>query len=244
LRVLLLQGRVRPACNLIACLEDEGLVVDAAHDGRDGDRKARATGYAAVVLDLLLPGCCPVALLEGWRRDGLGTPVLALAAGDGAAERVRCLDAGADDCLARPFRLREVTARLRALLRRCFGAASPLIRTFDLELDTTTRTVRRAGRDIRLTQQEYALLELLAVHRGRVVTRALIREHLYDEDDEVNSNVVNVYVGYLRNKIDRGFDPPLLVTRWGQGYLLRADDTPPPKDRRRPVRTPPRAPSE
>jgi DNA-binding response OmpR family regulator len=224
LRVLLVQGAEYPACDLRPCLKAAGLVVDVALGRRDADHKVRMASYAAVVLDLLLPGCCPVALLERWRRAGIGTPVLALAVGDSAAERVRCLDAGADACLARPYHLREVVARLRALLRRCFGAASPVIRTFDLELDTTTRSVRRAGRDIHLSGKEYALLEVLAVHRGRAVTRSLIHEHLYKGHQKHASNVVDIFVGHLRRKIDLGFDPPLVLTRRGHGYLLRAED--------------------
>jgi DNA-binding response OmpR family regulator len=223
LRALLLQDQASVVRNLRPFLEDEGFEVVVAHDAAGGDALARAAPFDAVLLDMLLPGGCPLALLERWRRHALAMPVLALAAGNSVDETVRCLDAGADDCVTRPFPFRELLARLRALVRRGRAARGPVLHTFDLEVDTATRIVRRAGKVIRLTPREYGLLELLAQHRGRVVTRTMIWEHLYDEQDESTSNVVDVYVRYLRNKIDKGFDPPLILTRWGQGYLLRAD---------------------
>jgi DNA-binding response OmpR family regulator len=226
LRVLLLSGRRAPARALKPGLEEAGFAVDLGFLA-DGESKAQAAPYAAVVLDGEKNGDCPLTLLGRWRGAGLPVPVLALAAGKGTAERVRWLDAGADDCLARPFRLPELVARLRALTRRGLGDASPVLRTHDLEVDTAARSVRRAGREIRLTPREYALLELLARHRGRVVTRSVARASLYDEQERNTSNVVDVYVRGLRSKIDRGFDPPLILTRWGHGYVLRADNRPP-----------------
>jgi len=116
-------------------------------------------------------------------------------------------------------------ARLRALIRRGHEVKDPVLRVHDLEIDTATRTVKRGGQAIHLTPREYALLQFLAFHRGRVVSRTMIWEHLYDEHDESTSNVVDVYIRYLRNKIDKGFESPLILTRWGEGYLLRGDDT-------------------
>jgi len=224
LAVLLLLGRAAQARDLCRCLEGEGLGVALAHDAAEADRLARATSYSAVVLDQLLPGGA-VELLERWRRDGLAVPVLALAA-RGGDEVARCLEAGADGCAAPPSPPREVAARLRALLRRG-RPRGPVLRTFDLEVDTGRRAVRRAGKPIRLSPLGYRLLECLAWRRGEVVSRAELWAQLYPGRPPGPSNLIEVYVSYLRRKVDRGFDPPLVLTHWGQGYQLRADPGPP-----------------
>ena len=165
-----------------------------------------------------------LSLLREWRRDGMKVHVLCLTAKDTTEDKVRGLDTGADDYLTKPFQLEELLARLRALIRRGHQVKDPVLRILDLEIDTAARTVKRAGQSIHLTPREYALLQFLAFHRGKVVTRSMIWEHLYDEHDENTSNVVDVYIRYLRNKIDKGFDPPLILTRWGEGYLLRGEE--------------------
>jgi DNA-binding response OmpR family regulator len=174
----------------------------------------------------MLPKVDGLTLLKEWRRSGMSSHVLVLTAKNSIEDKVHGLDLGADDYLTKPFQLQELLARLRALIRRGHQVKDPLLRVYDLEIDTAARTVKRAGHPIHLTPREYALLQFLAFHRGRVVSRSMIWEHLYDEHDENTSNVVDVYIRYLRTKIDKGFDPPLILTRWGEGYLLRAEDAP------------------
>jgi DNA-binding response OmpR family regulator len=205
-------------------LQEEGFAVDVAYDGEEGDYKARTANYDLIILDLMLPKHDGLTLLQRWRRDGVKTHVLVLTARSSIDDKVRGLDIGADDYLTKPFVLEELLARVRALVRRGYGDKSPVLRIHDLEIDTAARTVRRGGQSVHLTPREYALLEFLAHHRGRVVSRSMIWEHLYDEHDESTSNVVDVYIRYLRQKIDKGFEHPLILTRWGEGYMLRGDD--------------------
>jgi DNA-binding response OmpR family regulator len=224
MRVLLIEDHKPLVRALRQGLEEEGFAVDTAYDGEEGDFKARSAEYDAVILDLMLPKVDGLTLLQRWRRDGLTTHVLVLTARGGIDDKVRGLDLGADDYLTKPFELEELFARLRALIRRGHQVKDPVLRVHDLEIDTAGRAVKRAGQTIHLTPREFALLEFLAFHRGKVVSRTMIWDHLYDEQDENTSNVVDVYIRYLRNKIDKGFDPPLIQTRWGEGYLLRGDD--------------------
>jgi DNA-binding response OmpR family regulator len=205
-------------------LEEEGFAVDTAHDGEEGNYKAQTAEYDVIILDLMLPKEDGLSLLQRWRKAGMNTHVLVLTARGSIEDKVRGLDLGADDYLTKPFQLEELLARLRALIRRGHQVKDPILRIHDLEIDTSARTVKRAGHAIHLTPREYALLQFLAFHRGKVVTRSMIWEHLYDEHDENTSNVVDVYIRYLRTKIDKGFEPPLILTRWGEGYMLRGDD--------------------
>jgi len=170
-----------------------------ATDGEEADVKARTTQYDVVILDIMLPKIDGLTLLKKWRTDGIKTHVLMLTARGTTTDKVAGLDIGADDYLTKPVDLDELFARVRAL-------------------------VRRAGQQIHLTPREYALLEFLAFHRGKVVTRSMIWEHLYDEYDENTSNVVDVYIRYLRNKIDKGYENALILTKWGEGYMLRGAD--------------------
>jgi DNA-binding response OmpR family regulator len=229
MRVLLVEDHQPLARLLEQCLQEEGFEVDVAADGAEGDVKARSAPYDVILLDLMLPKIDGLTLLQNWRRDGIRTNVLVLTARAGLEDKVRGLNLGADDYLTKPFEVEELLARLRALIRRGRQVKDSILRAYDLEIDTAARRVKRGGRDIRLTPKEYALLEFLALHRGTVATRAMIWERLYADQHEGASNVVDVYIRYLRNKIDKGFDPPLILTRWGEGYLLRGDgDEPPP----------------
>lgn len=224
MRVLLIEDNKLLVRALKQGLEEEGFAVDSANDGEEGDFKARGAEYDVIILDLMLPKKDGLTLLQGWRKTGLKAHVLILTAKSALDEKVKGLDLGADDYLTKPFQLEELLARLRALIRRGHQVKDPILRVHDLELDTAARTVKRAGHAIHLTPREYSLLEFLAFNQGKVVSRTKIWEHLYDEHDENTSNVVDVYIRYLRNKIDKGFDPPLIVTRWGEGYLLRGDE--------------------
>lgn len=224
MRVLLVEDNKPLVRALKQGLEEEGFAVDVAQDGEEGDFKAQTAEYDAIILDLMLPKVDGLTLLSQWREKGLATHVLILSARGALEDKVKGLDLGADDYLPKPFELEELFARLRALLRRGHHVKNPVIKVHDLEIDTTARNVKRGGKYIKLTPREYSLLEFLAYHRGKVVTRTMIWNHLYDEHDENTSNVVDVYIRYLRNKVDKGFDPPLIITRWGEGYMLRSDD--------------------
>jgi len=226
MRVLLVEDHKPLRRALKQGLEEEGFAVDAAADGEEGDFKARTADYDVIILDLMLPKVDGLTLLQKWRHEGIKTHVLVLTARGTTEDKVKGLDLGADDYITKGVALEELIARLRALIRRNHQVKDPVVRLFDLEIDTAARAVRRGGRTIHLTPREFALLEFLAFHRGKVVTRSMIWEHLYDEQDENTSNVVDVYIRYLRNKIDKGFEPPLIQTRWGEGYLLRGDESP------------------
>ncbi len=225
-RILLVEDNRALSRSLTQGLEEEGYAVDVAYDGDEACFKAESTDYDVIVLDLMLPKVDGLSLLKRWREKGIATHVLVLTARGTLEDKVKGLDLGADDYLTKPFELDELLARLRALIRRSHQVKAPVIKVYDLEIDTASHTVRRAGREIHLTPREYGLLEFLAFNRGRVVTRTMIWDHLYDENDENTSNVVDVYIRYLRNKIDKGFQPPLILTRWGEGYMLRAEETP------------------
>jgi DNA-binding response OmpR family regulator len=221
-RVLVVESQ-RPLPLLRRGLQEEGYRVEVAPGGAGADDQGRSVGYDLIVLSLALADDRGLTLLRAWRRGGVRCPILALAAADSVAERVRCYELGADDYLCRPFHPAELRVRARALLRRAYGVADPVVRAHDLEIDTGTRAVRRGGRPIRLTRREYGLLQFLAFHRGKVVSRATIWEHFYDDRDGASSNVVDVFIHSLRRKIDTGADVPLILTRYGEGYLLRAD---------------------
>lgn len=224
MRLLLVEDNKPLVRALRQGLEEEGFAVDIAQDGEEADHKAVSTNYDVIILDLMLPKKDGLTLLKSWRGAGMQTHVIILTARGALEDKVKGLDVGADDYLTKPFELDELLARIRALIRRRHQTKDPVLRVHDLTIDTASRIVRRGGQAIHLTPREYALLEFLAFHQGKVVTRTMIWEHLYDEHDESTSNVVDVYIRYLRNKIDKGFDRPLILTRWGEGYMLRGED--------------------
>lgn len=223
MKILLVEDHKLLSRSLKQALEEDGFAVDLAVAGDEADAKARGAIYDVVILDLMLPKIDGLTLLKGWRKDGLTFHVLILTAMGTLEDKVLGLNLGADDYLPKPFELTEFLARVRALVRRGHQAKDPILRIHDLEIDTGARSVRRAGKDIYLTPREFSLLRFLCYHRGKVVTRSMVWEHLYDENDDNTSNVVDVYIRYLRNKIDKNFTPPLILTRWGEGYMIKGD---------------------
>jgi two-component system OmpR family response regulator len=203
-------------------LTDAGYVVDRAFDGEEGHFLGDSEPYDAVVLDIGLPKMDGISVLEAWRRGGRAMPVLILTARDRWSEKVQGFDAGADDYVAKPFHMEEVLARLRALVRRAAGHASAELACGPLLLDTRSARVSVDGQPVRLTAQEYRLLAYLLHHQGRVVSRTELTEHLYDQDFDRDSNIIEVFIGRLRKKL--GVD--LIETARGLGYRLR-----PPADR-------------
>ncbi len=201
-------------------LRESGFAVDETGDGPEGLWLATENKYAVAILDLMLPGLDGIELLRRMRKQNEDTSVLIITARDQVGDRVTGLDAGADDYLVKPFALDELMARVRALTRRAHSVKNPVLRVGDLEIDTRRRAAARGGEAIDLTAREYALLELLALRAGEVVSRAEIWEQLYDFNQDPESNVVDVFVAYLRRKIEREGKPKLIHTRRGMGYIL------------------------
>lgn len=220
MRVLIIEDYPPLLKSLAQGLQEAGFAVDTASDGEEGLWYAHSNDYDAVVLDIMLPKIDGLEVLRRLRHAGCAVPVLLLTARDTVADRVAGLNEGADDYLIKPFAFDELLARVRALLRRRYRKVDPIIRVRDLELNTATRSVRRGGRTVELTAREYALLEFLALRAGEVVSRTEIWEHVYEFHSTAESNVVDVYIGYLRRKIERRGLPRLIHTRRGQGYLL------------------------
>src|SRR5678815_3204609 len=218
MRILVVEDDLKVASFIQSGLQQEGHAVDVLYDGTDAGQQACAVDYDAVVLDLMLPGRSGFQVLRDIRARKAELPVMILTAKDSIDERVTGLDGGADDYMGKPFALAELSARLRALLRRGRPSESRL-QLADLEMDTIRRTVRRAGQTIELKPKEYALLEFLMRHSDRPVTRSLIIEHVWDIHFDSVSNVVEVHINALRNKIDRGM-MPLIHTIRGVGYML------------------------
>lgn len=215
MRLLLIEDEPDLLTGLTRALRRAGYSVDTAEDGEDGLHKALEIDYDAIVLDVMLPR------LDGWAvlakvREKKTTPVLMLTARDATKDRVRGFDTGADDYLVKPFEQDELLARIRALIRRSAGKPTPALVIGDVRIDTTNRTVTLADQEVTLTSREYAVLEYLALHRGRLVTRSALYEHLYDDSGETLSNMMDVLIYNLRTKLGRS----LITTRRGHGYCI------------------------
>ncbi|MDD3541645.1 MAG: response regulator transcription factor [Petrimonas sp.] len=205
-------------------LTEAGYAVDCCFDGDDGLSYMESMQYDCIVLDWMLPKRDGLSVLREYRGHGFASPVLMLTAKDSITDRVSGLDAGADDYLIKPFAFDELLARVRAMLRRKGETKQTVLSLADLQMDTTTHAVTRDGKPISLTSREYALLEYLLRNQGIIQTRSQISDHVWNYDFEYDSNVVDVYVRYLRNKVDKGFDEPLIHTIRGFGYVMRLEN--------------------
>ena len=215
MRILIVEDEPDLLHSLARALREEGYAVDTAADGEDGLYKAESADYDAVVLDVMLPK------LDGWQilsrlRKSKKTPVLLLTARDATRDRVKGLDTGADDYVVKPFDLPELFARLRALIRRSANKTTNQIEIGDVVVDTAARHVKQRDQAVELTAREYALVEFMALHRGEVVTRTALYEHLFDEDDSTLSNLLDVHVSNVRKKLGAEF----ITTRRGHGYSI------------------------
>lgn len=217
MRVLVVEDEPDLRSALVQALSENGYAVDSASEGVDGLYKATTWSYDAIVLDIMLPK------MNGWDvlrsiREKNAAPVLILTARDAISDRVRGLDGGADDYLVKPFSIQELLARLRVLVRRSVGVAESVIRIDDIEINIANRTVTKAGERVVLTAREFALVEMLGLHRGRLITRSQIYDHIFGEDDDSLSNLIDVHISHIRKKLGADF----IVTRRGQGYIINA----------------------
>lgn len=219
MRILVIEDEPKIARSVVENLEAEHFTADLAADGEKGLQMALEINYDGIILDWNLPRLDGVSLLRKLRQQGSNTRVLILSGRRDVADRVYGLQAGADDYLIKPFSFQELLARLQTLLRRSNETFDKLV-VDDLELDRTTRSVTRAGKPINLTQREYALLEYLMRNAGRTVTRTMVIEHVWNLGFDGLTNVVDVYISYLRAKIDQGFSRPLIHTKRGVGFML------------------------
>src|SRR5271165_5329773 len=229
MKLLVVEDDRETASYLLKGLRESGYTVDRAGDGRDGLFMASSGDYDAIVLDRMLPRMDGLALLGALRAADIGTPALILSALGSVDDRVKGLRAGGDDYLVKPFAFSELLARIEALLRRGTGTTTTTkLRVADLELDLLTRGVKRAGTAIEVLPREFRLLEYLMRNAGHVVTRTMLLEHVWDYHFDPQTNVIDVHVSRLRQKIDKSFDSPLLHTVRGAGYCLRAPEPPGP----------------
>jgi DNA-binding response OmpR family regulator len=223
MRILVVEDDVRLSEVLIRGLREEGYAVDSARDGRSALEQLSINTYDAVVLDVMIPAPDGFEVARQMRAAKLSTPVLMLTARDAVEDRIAGLDSGADDYLVKPFAYSELLARIRALLRRAPITAAPTLQAGDLRIDTASHRVFRGEEEIVLTSKEYALLEYMVRNANRVITRAEIAEHVWDENFDPFSNLIEVYVNRLRRKVDRT-EPHRIVTRRNEGYMLRDEE--------------------
>jgi len=225
MRLLLVEDYPPLQKSVVKGLREAGFAVDVTGDGQEALWYAEGNQYDVIVLDLMLPGLDGLSILRRLRAAGRETHVLIITAKDAVPDRVAGLNAGADDYLVKPFEFEELLARVQALVRRSYHRKNPITEIGPLRINTMTQRVERGGEEIQLTAREYALLEYLAMRAGEMVTRTDIWEHVYDFHSDATSNVVDVYVGRLRRKIDREGQPSLIEAVRGRGYILRKEPT-------------------
>jgi len=224
MRILVVEDEKKVAAFIKRGLEQESYAVDVVEDGVEGQSFAEMNDYDAIILDIMLPGKNGLEVLKDLKSAGVRAPVLLLTARDSVEDRVKGLNIGADDYLTKPFVFGELLARVRTLIRRQSAVKESIVRIADLEINTSTHEVMRGGIHIPLSAREYALLEYLAYHKDNVVSRTDIVEHIYKEDTDMDSNIVDVYINYLRNKIDKDHKEKLIHTVRGAGYMLRTKE--------------------
>jgi heavy metal response regulator len=223
MRILVVEDETKVAGFIKKGLEEEGYAIDLAFDGREGLLMARDGVHDLIILDINLPKMDGLEVLREFRTNKGKTPVLLLTVRAAIEDKVLGLDTGADDYLTKPFSFQELLARIRALLRRRVEAAPPLLQVADLSLDPARRLVSRGAERIDLSTKEFALLDYFMRNPGRVLTRTMIAEHVWDYDFDPMSNIIDVYVNYLRKKIDTGREPKLIHTKRGAGYVLQVE---------------------
>jgi len=221
MRILVIEDEVKIAQFIKRGLQEEGYAVDVANDGEEGHFLLSSNDYDAIILDLMMPKLDGLTLCRELRKEGNQTPIIMLTAKDTVKDKVKGLDSGADDYLPKPFAFEELLARVRVLLRKKDNRVQTQLKVEDLSLDLLTHKVTRAEREIDLTVKEYALLEYLMRNAGNIVTRTMISEHVWDINFDTFTNVIDVYINYLRNKIDSGFTDKMIHTVRGKGYLLK-----------------------
>ncbi len=221
MRVLIVEDEKALADIIKKGLEEEGYAVDVAYNGENGLFMAENEPSDIIILDIMLPVVDGMTILRRIRKKGVKTPVLMLTARDTIMDKVSGLDSGADDYLTKPFHFEELLARIRALIRRDSDVNASVIDIGDLTINMATHEVRRGGKDVLLSAREYSLLEYMAVNRNKVLSRTMLSEHLYDHDFDLDSNVIDVFINRIRNKIGRGFDKKLIHTIRGAGYMMK-----------------------
>lgn len=224
MKVLVVEDEQKVANFLQKGLREEQFVVDVAYDGLEGESMALENEYDLILLDVMLPGKDGVAILENLRSHKIEVPIIMLTAKDMVVDKLKGFEAGCDDYIPKPFSFEELLARVRAVLRRHSSAGTNVLNFADLTLDLISHKVIRGGKEIELTAKEYSLMEYLMRNPNRVLTRTMITQHVWDYNFDSFTNVIDVYVNYLRNKVDRGFPQKLIHTVRGVGYILKEGD--------------------
>jgi len=226
MRVLIIEDEQKMADLIKRGLEEEGMEVETAYDGNVGQESGMSGNHDLIILDLGLPGKNGLDIARAWREAGVKTPVLILTAQDSTEAKVKGLDTGADDYITKPFAFAELLARIRALQRRTASEDTTNIRLGDLTLNLINRRAARAGNEVQLTNKEFALLEYFMRHPDEILSREVLSEKVWEETFDTLTNVIDVYINYLRNKIDRHYEPKLIHTVRGVGYMLKTPTAP------------------